>query len=90
MEQWLNDTLAEVEHFHIPSTGVATAATKAITRYGLDRIELTNAGIPNDEVDKLYRSLFVYSVGFYGMVREMGERCTERKFEIITNVWKAY
>ena len=53
-----------------------------LSRYGLDRMTLTviipnsilqNLGIPNDQVNRMYNSLFVYTVGFYEL---MGD-CTK-------------
>jgi hypothetical protein len=32
-------------------------------------MKLTNAGIANDDVDRIYRCLFVYSVGFFEMLK---------------------
>lgn len=48
-----------------------------ISRYGIDRITLTNAGIPNDEVTHLYRSLFVYSVGYYSLIKEIVQKAKD-------------
>lgn len=35
---------------------------------------LTNAGIPNEDVNHLYRALFVYSVGFYNLLRGVTDK----------------
>jgi hypothetical protein len=39
--------------------------------------------------DRIYRSLFVYSVGFYELLRKCLEH-TEKKYTIITSIWKVY
>ena len=65
MEAWINETLMDAEHLDIPAVIVKPEHKKPISRYGIDRMELTNNGIPNEFVDRLYRSLFVYSLGFH-------------------------
>ena len=40
-------------------------------------------------IDRIYRSLFVYSVGFYELLRKCLEH-TEKKYTIITSIWKVY
>ena len=41
-----------------------------IIRYGIERQDLIKAGIPNEMVDRVYRALFVYSVGFYELIKK--------------------
>jgi len=62
---------------------------KPISRYGIDRLVLTNAGIPDDLVNRVYRALFVYSVGFYELIKKCLQH-TEKKYTIITNIWKVF
>jgi hypothetical protein len=50
---------------------------------------LTNAGIPNELVDRIFRALFVYSVGFYELIKKCLEH-TESKYSIITSIWKVF
>jgi hypothetical protein len=49
----------------------------------------SNAGIPPDLVDRVYRALFVYSVGFYELIKKCLQH-TEKKYTLITNVWKVF
>jgi len=41
-----------------------------ITRYGIDRITLKNAGVNAEMVDRIYRGLFVYSVGSFELLKQ--------------------
>ena len=75
METWLNETLQEAEHLDIPGVILRPEHKNPISRYGIDRMELTNLGIPNDFVNRIYRTLFVYSVGFYEMINRVIEHC---------------
>jgi len=40
-------------------------------------------------VDRIYRALFVYSVGFYELVKKCLEH-TEKKYTIVTAIWKVF
>ena len=40
-------------------------------------------------VYRVYRALFVYSVGFYELVRKCLDH-TDKKYTIITNIWKVF
>jgi hypothetical protein len=71
METWLNDILKEAEHLDIPGIILKPAHKNPITRYGIDRMDLTNAGVPNEMVDRIYRCMYVYSVGFYNMINKI-------------------
>ena len=51
-------------------------ARNPITKFRLDRITLTNCGIPNEDVNELYRSFFVFSIGFYNMVKSIADKTT--------------
>lgn len=46
-------------------------------------------GIPTELVDRVYRALFVYSVGFYELIKKCLQH-TEKKYTLITNVWKVF
>lgn len=60
-----------------------------ISRYGIDRMVFSNAGIPPELIDRVYRALFVYSVGFYELIKKCMQH-TEKKYTLITNVWKVF
>jgi hypothetical protein len=40
-------------------------------------------------VDRIFRALFVYSVGFYELIKKCLQH-TERKYSIITAIWKVF
>lgn len=71
METWINETLTDAEHLDIPGCILQPEHKNPITRYGIDRIEMDNCGVPRDFVDRIYRCLFVYSVGFYEMIKNL-------------------
>ena len=51
METWLNETLGDAEHLNIPGVILKPEHKNPISRYGIDRLTLTNAGVPNSTVD---------------------------------------
>lgn len=89
IECWINETLADAEHLDIPGVLLKPEHKKPISRYGVDKLTLTNAGIPTEIVDRVYRALFVYSIGFF----ELMNKClahTKGKYKTITSIWKVY
>lgn len=68
IETWINETLKDAEHLDIPGVVLKPEHKNPVSRYQIDRLSLTNAGVPSDQVDRIYRGLFVYSIGFYEML----------------------
>lgn len=89
LETWINETLTDAEHLDIPGVILKPEHKNPISRYGIDRISFSAEGIPTETVDRVYRALFVYSVGFYELVKRCLEH-TNKKYTIITNIWKVF
>lgn len=89
LETWINETLYDAEHLDIPGVILKPEHQMPINRYGIDRLELRKAGIENDLIDRVYRALFVYSVGFYELIKKCLQH-TEKKYSMITNIWKVF
>jgi hypothetical protein len=89
IETWINETLADAQHLDIPGVILKPAYKLPIARYGIDRYTMTNAGVANEEVDRVYRCLFVYSVGFYEMLKAVLAQ-TEQNFQTITSLWLVF
>ena len=74
MEIWLNETMETAEARTNDEIGLSPEIVRAekkkpLNRFGVDRMTLNKAGITNESIDRIYRSLFVYSVGFYEMLK---------------------
>ena len=69
IETWINETLADAEHLDIAGILLKPEHKTPISRYGIDKMTLTNAGVPVETVDRLYRALFVHSVGFFEFIK---------------------
>jgi hypothetical protein len=89
LETWINETLTDADHLDIPGVILKPEHKLPIQRYGVDRAELKAAGIPEETVDRIYRALFVYSVGFYELIKKCLEH-TKKKFTVITAIWKVF
>jgi hypothetical protein len=89
LETWINETLQDAEHLDIPGVLLKPEHKNPISRYGVDRLCLTQAGIPGDMVDRIYRALFVYSVGFYELLKKCLEH-TQQKYSVIIALWKVF
>lgn len=47
LETWINETLSDAEHLDIPGVIMKPEHKNPISRYSIDRLSLTNMGIPN-------------------------------------------
>ena len=70
LETWLNQTLNEAETLEIPGVLIKPTHKLPLARYGIERDRLVSSQISVADVDRIYRSLFVYSVGFYEMLNK--------------------
>ena len=68
LETWVNETLQDADHMDIPGIALKAEAKQPIVRYQVDRTFLNKEGIPDETVDRIYRGLFVYSMGFYELL----------------------
>ena len=89
LETWINTTIADATSLNLPAEMVKKESKLPLMRFGIDRTTLLQAGLQTGEVDRLYRSLFVYSIGFYQLIQKILEH-TKKKYTIITGIWKAY
>ena len=89
LETWINETLTGAYHLDIPGVLMKPMHKNPIHRYGIDRQTLVDAGISPKEVDRIYRSLFVYSVGFFELLKKILST-SGKNFAIITSIWKVY
>lgn len=91
LENWINQTLTDAEHLDIPSVILKPKNQIPLTRYGIDRLLLTSKGVDSQNVDRIYRSLFVYSVGFYELLKQqMSNVSEENSLQLLMNIWKTY
>ncbi len=42
---------------------------KGLASFGLTRVELRGAGLRDESIDRLYRCLYVYTVGFFDVMQ---------------------
>ena len=89
METWLNDVLsAGAENETDPDLLVTGQVSSGLRRFGLSRAELVDRGISGAQVDRLYRSIYVYTVGFHDLLRELfghNRSCREH----VAAVWRS-
>ena len=89
IETWINETLKDAEHLEIPGVIVKPTQKMPMNRYLIDRLYLHNAGIPIEDIDRLYRSLFVYSIGFYEMIQKAVQHA-KNKYSVLSSLWKVF
>jgi len=89
LETWINETLGEARYLDISGVILKPEHKDPITRHGVDRNALYAVGIAPDLVDRIYRALFVYSMGFYELLRKVLAH-TEKNYSIITAIWRVF
>ena len=89
LEAWINETLKDAEHLEIPGTIVKPAHKQPISRYKIDKLFLHSQGVPIADVERIYRSLFVYSIGFYEMILKCVQHANN-KYSILSSLWKVF
>ena len=60
-----------------------------LSHFGVDRATLTQEGVGEEECDRLFSSLFVYSIGFNTMIRDIMTTC-KSKYSISSRIWKIF
>ena len=83
IEEWIDETLKQDEDERkedakegnsdkLPIAYQALGkSSKATVRYEIDYTSLTKTGIQPRLAERLQRMLYVYSVGFYGLIKEI-------------------
>ena len=89
MEVWLNETLADTQYLELKSWYLKPGKEKPISQYGIERQSLGKWGLNIDLIYRIYRGLFVYSVGFYELLNKLA-RHTRSKTSLIAAIWRVY
>jgi len=92
-ETWLNDVLADAQELGVPGpTRVNNmfGHAKPILRYGIDRQSLHNFSLPSQMHDRIYRSLFVHSIGFFRFLKEITSSIDEGRAALRTTIWRVF
>ena len=89
MEAWINETLKEAEHLEIPGIIVKPVHKAPMSRYKIDALFLQSQGVPFEDIERIYRSLFVYSIGFYEMIHKSVLHA-HNKYSILSSLWKVF
>lgn len=69
LETWLDDALAHDRISDSTSLQIGSMQRQGLQTYGIARNQLKGTGLCDMQVDRLHRSLYVYSVGFGDMLQ---------------------
>lgn len=89
IETWINDTLTDAENLDIPGVILKPSHKQPLQRYFVDRLQLLDKNVKPEMVDRIYRGLFVYSIGFYEMLNKTLSNATT-KYTILSAIWKVF
>ncbi|KRW99845.1 hypothetical protein PPERSA_10964 [Pseudocohnilembus persalinus] len=86
MEKWINDTIMESE-LYVPDKKEKFEAP--LKNYKLDLISLSGKDVNKESIQRMYRCLFVYSLGFYEMLNQIFDHANDKNM-LIASVWKIF
>lgn len=89
LETWINNTISDATFVNLPNQIIKQESNSHLMRYGIDRTALLKAGLQAEDIDRLYRSLFVYSIGFYQLIQTILKHSFS-KYSVVTGIWKVY
>jgi len=89
MEAWINETLKDAEHLEIPGIVIKPVHKTPLCRYRIDKLYLHDQGMNVGDIERIYRSFFVYSVGFYQMINKCVAHA-RNKYSILSSLWKVF
>lgn len=90
VEQWLNDVLTDAVALEMPGVLKRPEHKNPLSRYEINRIQLTNHGVSLEMVDRIYRSLFTNSVGFFNLLKDCTSTIETGKAAIQSNIWRVF
>lgn len=83
VQSWLNEALIEAS----PSLQIdRNQDSSGLKTYFIDRSSLLRIGINPTDISRLYKSFFVYSLGFNNLLKDL---CQQNK-ELRNAVWRVF
>ena len=64
--------------------------TDPLTLFEIDRLTITNHGISHENIDRLYRTLYVLTLGCYDTLHYVFGGAGEAKYTLMSRAWKVY
>ena len=89
IETWISNTLQNAENLEIPGVILNKEHLNPLTRYGVGPDDLVALGMSPEEINGIYRQLFVYSVGFYSMLTEITTK-VNAEYKSVSGLWKVF
>ena len=86
----MNDVLDNDEEVLVPNIMKKDKLLNPLSRYSIDRYTLINKNLSMDTIDSIYRSLFVHSLGYFGILQDATANLVKDKVDIQTNIWKVF
>jgi len=63
------------------------AGGSILSMAGVDRMSLRHAGIPGSLVERLYRALYVYTIGFHDIMAEITKHTKNQDMPVLSRIW---
>eukprot|EP00240_Pyramimonas_obovata_P015475 CAMPEP_0118956300 /NCGR_PEP_ID=MMETSP1169-20130426/61477_1 /TAXON_ID=36882 /ORGANISM="Pyramimonas obovata, Strain CCMP722" /LENGTH=266 /DNA_ID=CAMNT_0006904315 /DNA_START=227 /DNA_END=1024 /DNA_ORIENTATION=+ len=91
MECWLNDVLTQRpdKAAERDLQQISTASLAGLTSYGLSREELSRDGLSAPTIERVYRALYVYTIGFHDTMKDLFVHAKSSD-QVVRKVWKSF
>ena len=98
LENWLNEVLSTSTYITKSNSMVSPEFSQPIHRLYLGKQQLIEQGLCVQDIDRLYRALFVHSMGFIQLIKETGALLKDHQDKdkrgkadfIKANVWRLF
>jgi hypothetical protein len=64
-------------------------SNKPLVRYGIDKYTLEEQGLSKELIHRLYKGLYVYSLGFNSIIKQVILH-SKNNYKIAVTIWKAF
>ena len=89
VEGWIGGALRDAMNKGYVKKEAMKIHKSVLRTFGIDRETLLNNDLDAKNINRLYRALYVYSLGFYELLKEPLKRSKNRK-SVLTSLWKVY
>ena len=90
LENWLNTVIELSPDFKVDEATNKEFA-KPLNRFFLSKMQLLDLGLDTGEIERLFKALFVHSMGFIQMIQEIGGNLDAGKRQFLqNNVWRVF
>ena len=86
---WINTTLKDAERLPIPGLLLKPESKQPLSRYWVDKYSLSKEGLDLKTIERLYKALYVYSIGFNDLMKVITSKA-KNHFKTAGEIWRVF